>query len=165
VTPVERFRDRRALVVWFGALLWDAAVALLWVIVRAEGGGWKGWLAFAVFGLAGLGLSVFALRAPVLRIDVGSSSMTVFRRYPLARRRETLPVAEVRGATLVEESDGDGSYYLCRIALRQGASIDLAAKGRRDAVVAVGARYTPARGTTGGFSRRDQLPSALGGRG
>ena len=146
MTPVERFRDRRAIVVWAFALLWDAAVVLLAAIVRAEADGWKGWLALAVFGLAGLGLSVFALKAAVLRIDVTSGSMTVTRQYPLARRREVLPIAEVRGATLVEESDGDGgSYYVCRIALRLGPPIDLGSKARRASAEAEVARFNAAR--------------------
>ena len=70
-----RFRDRRAVIVWGVALLWDAAVVLLGAIVRAEGGGWKGWLALAVFGLAGLGLSAFALRSSLLRVDVAAAAV------------------------------------------------------------------------------------------
>jgi hypothetical protein len=146
VKPVERFHDRRAIIVWGFALLWDAAVLLLAAIVRAEAAGWKGWLALAVFGLAGVGLSAFALKAPMLRVDVTASSMTVIRQYPLARHRAVLPIAEVRGATLVEDSDGDGgAYYVCRIELRQGAPIDLGGVGRRASAEAEVARFNAVR--------------------
>jgi hypothetical protein len=160
VTPVERFRDRRAILVWCFALVWDAAVLLLAAIVRSEAASWKGWLALAMFGLAGAGLSAFALRAAVLRIDVTSSGMTVTRQYPLARRRQAFSIAEVRGATLVEESDGDGSsYHLCRIALRQGTPIDLGAKGRRESAAAEVARFNAALASVGGISPGIPPPS------
>jgi hypothetical protein len=160
VTSVEQFRDRRAIIVWCFALVWDAAVLLLAVIVRSEAANWKGWLALAVFGLAGAGLSAFALKAAVLRVDLTSSGMTVTRHYPLARRRQAFSMAEVRGATLVEESDGDGaSYHVCRIALRQGAPVDLGAKGRRESAAAEVARFNAALANAGGVSPGIPPPS------
>jgi hypothetical protein len=148
VTPATaRFRNRRAVIVWGFALLWDAAIVLLAAIVRAEGGGWKGWLAFGVFGLAGLGLSVFALKAPLLGLDVGSSGVTVTRRYPLWRSQQVWPLSEVAGAKVVEESDGEGgAYYVCRIELRQAPPIDLSGRSRRQDAEAEAARFNTAAG-------------------
>ena len=154
-----RFRDRRAIVVWLFALLWDAAVALLGVVVWTEPANWKGLLAVAVFGLAGLGLSIFALKSPLLGVDVTSSSMTVTRRFPLRRRREVFPISEVLAATVVEEhvADSDPSY-VCRIELRRAPPIDLFGKVRRASAEAEVARFNAAAGTATAFTRASQRP-------
>jgi hypothetical protein len=132
VTAVARFRDRRAAIVWLIVLLWDAAVVLLCAIVWAEGGGWKGWLALGVFGLAGLGLSAFVLNLPLLGIDVAPGGVTVTRRYPFRRRRQVWPLAEVIGATVVEQDDAEsGPYYACRIDVRGSEPINLFSKSTR----------------------------------
>lgn len=146
MTPAAaRFRDRRAIIVWAFALAWDAAVALLWAVVWAEGGGAKGWLAVAIFALAGAGLSAFALRAPVIAVHVQPGGVTVTRRYPHARRRHVWRLTDVRGATVIEDGDTDsGPSYICRIEVQRGDPIDLYGKARREDAEAEAARFNAA---------------------
>lgn len=142
-----RFRDRRAIIVWAFAALWDAACVLLGAVVWAEGGGWKGWLAAGLFVAGGAGLSAFALRAPILAVDVRPDGLTVTRRYPLRRLRHVFPLSQVRGASVVEDGDTDsGPSYMCRIELRGADPIDLYGKSRREDAEAEVARFTAAAG-------------------
>jgi hypothetical protein len=148
---VARFHDRHAVIVWAFALLWDAAVALLGWVVTSEDGAWQGWLALGVFGLAGIGLSVFALRSPVIIVDVRPDVVRITRRYLLWVRRQVLSAADIRRVTTAEEhvADSDPSYIL-RLELQNGGNVDVLSRTRRDAAEAQAARFDAALGRRAG---------------
>jgi hypothetical protein len=145
-----RFCNRRAWAVWTFALLWDAGAALLaWIVATERTAGhdsWKGLLAVAVFGGAACGLTVWALNSAVTTVDVRPGlSLAITRRYPLRVRRQVLSASEVGGASVVDESDGDGgSYYVCRVELRRPPPLVLLARGRRDRAEAEAVRFNAA---------------------
>jgi hypothetical protein len=158
--PAARFHNWRAAFVWLMALVWDGGAALLGWIVAFE---WAGstrhgaaLLALGIFGAAGIGLTLWALNAALLTIDVApGGALTITRRYPLWLRRHVLPASDVLGATVVEDSDGDsGPYYVARVGLRRQAPLDLLAKARREVVEAEAARFNAALGRADSRVRR-----------
>ncbi len=141
-----RFRDRDAVIVWAFAVLWDAAVVLLAWVVTSEHADWRGWLALTVFGLAGIGLSLFALNSALVRVDIQSGVIRITRRHPLWVRRQVLRASDVRAITTVEQSDGESTTYVCRLELRTGCPIDVLSRSRRGAAEAETARFNAALG-------------------
>jgi hypothetical protein len=155
VTSGARFHDRHAVAVWAFAVLWDAAVVLLGGVVLGEDAGWRGWLALTVFGLAGIGLSVFALKSPLITVDVRPDVVRITRRHPLWVQRQLLAAGDIRRVVTAEEhaADSDPSYIL-RLELHNGA-VDVLSRTRREAAEAQAARFNVALGRrTGPASER-----------
>jgi hypothetical protein len=140
-----RFHDRHAVIVWAFAALWDAAVVLLGWVVLGEDAGWRGWLALTVFGLAGIGLSVFALKSPLIAVDVRPDVVRITRRHPLWVRRQLLSSGDIRRVITAEEhaADSDPSYIL-RVELHNGGAVDVLSRTRREAAEAQAARFDAA---------------------
>ena len=148
MTPVARFRNDRVFFLWGFAAVWDAATLLLaWVVLTDAGASpLRGLLAIGVFGGAAIGLTAWALSASRVRVDVyADGSVAIASWAPLRRGHRRFAAAEVPAATVVDESDGESSSFVCRVAFR-GQPVDLSAHGNRDKAEAAAARFNAVAG-------------------
>lgn len=99
-----------------------------------------------LFWSAGLGLLVYAVRQPAIRVDfLPSGRLLVQRRYPLRCERRELARAEVRPAEVLETTDSEGApYFRVQVALAGGATVDIAEGHSRAHCQAVCARFNAA---------------------
>jgi hypothetical protein len=149
-------RNNAALFPWLFVATWMLGLSVItWVAFRdalAAGPVTFRWmpLILAVFWLAGIGFSVWALRQKRLRVTFAAGRVEIVTRGPFRSTRWQGSIRDVIDAKLQEDTDSDGDpYFRCVLTIPGPQTLVIAEGHQRQTVEAVVDRVKAIRAEAG----------------